>query len=60
VYLVALLVLTAGGLIKWWLYLRLCRHVFDKTGDATDLKHVAATARAFREQQQLRLPLRGR
>lgn len=46
------------GLVRWWLYLRLCRHVFDATQDPKALAHVAAPARAYRE-FPLRLPGRG-
>jgi hypothetical protein len=46
------------GLARWWLYLRLCRHVFDQTRDPAALRHVAAPARAFGE-RTVRLPRRG-
>lgn len=44
-----LLGVPAAGVVRWYLYLRFCRHVFDKTEDAEALAHVAVTARAFRE-----------
>jgi hypothetical protein len=50
-------VVAVCGLVRWWLYLRLCRHVFDQTGDPKSLAHVAAPARAFRE-VTFRLPRR--
>jgi hypothetical protein len=45
----AIVVMASFGLLRWWLYLRLCRHIFDKTGDPAALRHVAVPARAFRE-----------
>jgi hypothetical protein len=36
------------AVVAWWLYLRLGRHVFDRTGDPESLRHVALLARAWR------------
>jgi hypothetical protein len=47
------------GLIRYWLYWRECRYVFDKAGhDPKAIKHVADAARAYRE-LPIKIPGRG-
>lgn len=50
---IGLMVLPVCGLVGWWLFLRLARHVYDR-GGAADLRALAELAERYR----LRLPPR--
>ena len=50
---IGLAVLPVCGLVGWWLFLRLARHVYDR-GGAADLRVLAELAQRYR----LRYPLR--
>ncbi|HEU0131995.1 MAG TPA: hypothetical protein VFQ85_13485 [Mycobacteriales bacterium] len=38
-------VVAVCGVVRWWLYLRLCRHVFDQTKDPQAVARVARSVR---------------
>jgi len=40
-------IVSVSGLIAWWLWLRFCRHVFDKAGSAKAMSDAAVVATSF-------------
>ena len=40
-------VVPISGLLAWWLWLRFCRHIFDRAGDAKAMSDAAVVATSF-------------
>jgi hypothetical protein len=53
-----IMIVSVCGLIAWWLWLRFCRHVFDKDG-VNGLRDVGDVARAYHNRRPA-LPRRRR